>query len=77
MIWKKIEEIEIVLKALAKEWQSKGYVPKKVVNIFVDCYSAMESVSSRYSGDEAEKIIEVADRIMDLIRDCICSSNCL
>ena len=31
----------------------------------------MESSCVLYSGDESDKIIDTADKIMDLIRDCI------
>jgi hypothetical protein len=70
---KKAEQIHDVLQKLSDEWRDKDSIPKQAVDIFIDFYPAMESAANHYSDIEAQKIIEVADKTMDLIRDCICN----
>lgn len=71
----KVENICCVLKELQVEWEDYDFIPKKAVDIFIDFYPAMESSCGLYSEDEADKIIDKADKIMDLIRDCIIQKN--
>lgn len=67
----KVNEICEVLILLKEEWKEKKEISKKAVDIFVDFFPAMEMVSDYYSENEAVEIMNAADKIMDLIRDCI------
>lgn len=67
----KVEKICYVLKELKVEWEDFDFIPKKAVDIFIDFYPAMESSCGLYSEEESDKIIDTADKIMDLIRECI------
>lgn len=67
----KVENICCVLNELQVEWEDCDYIPKKAADIFIDFYPAMESSCGLYSEDESDKIIDSADKIMDLIRDCV------
>jgi len=68
---KKVDEIIKILKVLSKEWANQNYIPKRAAEIFIDFYPAMESVCGLYSDDESTNIMDVADKILDLIRDCV------
>ena len=65
-----ISRIKVNLKSLANKWKNADCIPKRACDIFVDFYPAMESVASQYSEKDAQKIIELADDIMMLIREC-------
>ena len=68
---KKVEEICKILLLLKEEWKDKKEIPKKAVGIFIDFFPAMEAISDFYPENEAIKIMNVADKIIHLIRDCI------
>ena len=71
----KVMEIINILKKLKLEWEKENTIPKKAVDLFIDFYPVMESASVLYSDNESNMIMDAADKIMDLIRDCILETN--
>ncbi len=67
----KVDSICKLLKELSIDWEQCDFIPRKAVDLFVDFYPAMESVCSLYSEEEQTIIMDAADKIMDLIRECI------
>lgn len=67
----KFDRICCILKDLKEEWKNSDYIPKMAVDIFIDFYPAIESSYGLYNDEEMEEIIEAADIIMELIRDCV------
>ncbi|MGC5326550.1 hypothetical protein [Brevibacillus sp. SYSU BS000544] len=63
-------EICSLLKQLAEQWAKEVSIPKRAVGIFVDLYPSMESASYLYNESERIEILEAADIIADLIREC-------
>ncbi|AEV68911.1 hypothetical protein [Acetivibrio clariflavus] len=70
----KVEMICKLLEELAKDWASIDCIPKKAVDLFIDFYPAMESSCGLYNEEEQVLIMDVADKIMDLIRECVTSN---
>jgi hypothetical protein len=68
---RKADEIIKILETLSNEWADKDYIPKKAAELFIDFYPAMESACGLYSDNESINIMDVADKIVDLIRDCV------
>lgn len=68
---KKSDRICCILKDLKEEWKYSDCIPKMAVDIFIDFYPAIESSYKLYNDEEVNEIIESADIIMELIRDCI------
>lgn len=67
----KVQQIICVLGKLSKEWESSDCIPKKAVDLFIDIFPVIQSSCSWYSDEEAEDIMDAADRIIDSIRNCI------
>ena len=67
----KVERICCVLEELKVEWRDSDCIPRKAVDIFVDFYPAIESTCDLYSEEVSLKIMDIADKVMDKIRECI------
>lgn len=67
----KVERIIRILGKLSKEWSGNESIPKKAVDLFIDIYPVMQSSCDLYSEETAVKIMNVADKIIDSIRNCI------
>lgn len=66
-----VPEIYKTLELIVAECKKSDYIPKKAASLFVDFYPSMENISSFYSPEESIKIMNIADKIMDLIRECV------
>lgn len=67
----KVKEICDSLSELIDELKNVDYIPKRLALIFVDLYSAVESTCSLYNEEEINKIMDFADIIMNLVRECL------
>jgi hypothetical protein len=67
----KVLEACKILDSLAIEWSGVDCIPKRAVDLFVHIYPVLESSCEYYSGDEARDIRDVADQLMDKVRNCI------
>lgn len=67
----KVQEICQVLTFLRDDWFEKDVIPKRAAELFVDFYAAMESSVGLYSEEKEKEIMDAADQIMDLIRQCV------
>jgi len=67
----KIDLICGILKELSDEWKKDDVIPKKAANLFVDFYQAIESSCGLYNDEKQIQIMNAADKIMDLIRECV------
>lgn len=70
----KVDLVCKILGELSTEWEQNDSIPKKAADLFVDFYPAVESACGLYSNEEQIVIINTADKIMDLIRECIKSN---
>ncbi|MFT8352783.1 hypothetical protein [Clostridium saccharoperbutylacetonicum] len=69
----KVESVCDILEKLSEEWRGENSIPKKAVDLFIDFYPTIESACGLYSENEAINIMDAADKIMDLIRECVIS----
>lgn len=54
---------------LAREWKSRGVVPKRLAAAFVDIQSSMEWGKAQYSTAEQDEIEDAANELVDLAYD--------
>ncbi|GGE21374.1 hypothetical protein GCM10011571_24330 [Marinithermofilum abyssi] len=66
-----LEKVFNILETLAEEWSDEHCIPKKAVDLFVDIYPVMVSACKLYDKKEEMEILNAADKIMDLIRECV------
>lgn len=64
-------EVCNTLKACVIEWRSSDFIPKKIANILVDLYPAIEACSYLYADPEAENVRKASDEIADLTRQIV------
>ncbi len=70
--YKKVEEMKNILKLLIDEWIDKEFVPKKMCDLFIDFYPGIEACSYSYDAETQKRILEIANEILDLMRNCVC-----
>jgi hypothetical protein len=67
----KLEKVFNLLEEFAEEWSDEHCIPKKAVDLFIDIYPSMEATCELYDEKEEIEIMNAADKILDLIRDCV------
>jgi hypothetical protein len=60
-----------LLAICSDEWEQKESIPKRAALIFVDAFSAMTSASYLYDEAKREEIDIAADKLANLIRQCV------
>lgn len=66
-----VNDILITLSELSNEWSHLDLIPKKSIELFIDIYPTMESSLELYSSDDKIKIMDVADKIINSVKDCV------
>ena len=53
------------------EWKEQDSIPKLAASIFMDGYAAMVSSADQYPEKEKGRILMEADKMADLMRECL------
>lgn len=57
--------------ACSDSWADLDSIPRLAVNIFVDVFAATEANAGMYEGKSAERVMEAAYELHDLIGECV------
>ncbi|MEU6213462.1 hypothetical protein ABZ891_26640 [Streptomyces sp. NPDC047023] len=59
------------LRSCAEEWVALDLIPRAGANVLVDIFAATEANSSLYEGDVADRVMEVAYELHELVGECV------
>ncbi|MFJ7064911.1 hypothetical protein [Streptomyces sp. NPDC101115] len=59
------------LRACAEEWAELDAIPRLGANVLVDVFAATEANAALYEGDVADRVMEAAYELHDLVGECV------
>jgi hypothetical protein len=66
-----LAELKSALTTLASAWKGEQMIPKRAAAVLTELYPAVEGCSSLYPDDQASRVLEEANELLDLVQACM------